>query len=78
VTAKATLAVVLWGIAAFGYANGRVSWAGRALAALAAGFLIFPTVASDVVGFASAAALFGWRQFAARRAGAGRERPVAR
>ena len=28
VAAKATLAVVLWGIAAFGYLNGPVSWPG--------------------------------------------------
>jgi TRAP transporter 4TM/12TM fusion protein len=78
VTAKATLAVVLWGIAAFGYANGRVNWAERALATLAAGFLIFPTVATDTVGFALTVALFGWRQLAARRAGLGRDRPIAR
>jgi TRAP transporter 4TM/12TM fusion protein len=77
VTAKATLAVVLWGIAAFGYANGRVNWAERALSAIAAGFLIFPTVATDAAGFTLTAALFGWRQFAARRAGAG-HRPIAR
>jgi TRAP-type uncharacterized transport system fused permease subunit len=50
VSAKATLAVVLWGIAAFGYANGKVNWAERALSALAAGFLIFPTFASDIAG----------------------------
>jgi TRAP-type uncharacterized transport system fused permease subunit len=77
VAAKATLAVVLWGIAAFGYANGRVNWAERALSAIAAGFLIFPTVATDAAGFTLTAALFGWRQFAARRAGAG-HRPIAR
>jgi TRAP transporter 4TM/12TM fusion protein len=75
VTAKATLAVVLWGIAAFGYANGRVNWAERALSALAAGFLIFPTVATDAAGFTLAVALFGWRQFAARRQA--KDRPVA-
>jgi TRAP-type uncharacterized transport system fused permease subunit len=67
--AKATLAVVLWGIAAFGYLNGRVNWAGRALAAAAAGFLIFPTVATDLIGFALGAGFFGWQLVAARRAG---------
>jgi TRAP transporter 4TM/12TM fusion protein len=71
VAAKATLAVVLWGIAAFGYANGRVGWAERALAATAAGFLIFPNAATDAVGFALAAGFFGWRLIAARRAGHG-------
>ena len=69
VVAKATLAVVLWGIAAFGYLNGRVNWAGRALAAAAAGFLIFPTVATDLIGFALGAGFFGWQLVAARRAG---------
>jgi TRAP transporter 4TM/12TM fusion protein len=68
VAAKATLAVVLWGIAAFGYLNGRVSWAGRALAAAAAGFLIFPTIATDLIGFALALSFFGWQLLTARRA----------
>ncbi|HEY3147654.1 MAG TPA: TRAP transporter permease [Dongiaceae bacterium] len=76
VSAKATLAVVLWGIAAFGYANGKVKWAERALSALAAGFLIFPTFASDIAGFALAAGLFAWRQLAARKA-RDRSRPIA-
>ena len=68
VAVKATLAVVLWGIAAFGYVNGPVNWAGRALAAAAAGFLIFPSLATDAVGFALAAGFFGWQVLAARRA----------
>ena len=76
VSAKATLAVVLWGIAAFGYANGKVNWAERALSAAAAGLLIFPTFATDVAGFALAASLFGWRQLAARKARGG-HRPIA-
>lgn len=67
VTTKATLAVVLWGITAFGYANGNVNWAERALAAIAAGLLIFPNAVSDVAGFALAGSLFAWRYFAARR-----------
>jgi TRAP transporter 4TM/12TM fusion protein len=69
VAAKATLAVALWGIAAFGYLNGRVSWPERALTAFAAGFLIFPNLASDAIGFALATGFFGWRLLAARRAG---------
>ena len=67
VAAKATLAVVLWGIAAFGFLNGPVNWPGRALAAAAAAFLIFPNLASDAIGFALAAAFFGWQLVAARR-----------
>jgi TRAP transporter 4TM/12TM fusion protein len=71
VTAKAALGVGLWGVAAFGYANGRIAWAERVLAALAAGFLIFPDLAADAIGFALTAAFVGWRLFAARRAGQG-------
>jgi TRAP transporter 4TM/12TM fusion protein len=71
VAAKATLAVVLWGIASFGYANGKVTWAERALVTVAAGFLIFPSPASDAIGFALAAGFFAWRLAAARRAGQG-------
>jgi len=71
VAAKATLAVVLWGIAAFGYANGRVTWAERAWVTVAAGFLIFPTATSDAVGLVLAAGFFAWRVLAARRAGHG-------
>ena len=69
VTAKAILGVALWGVAAFGYANGRVTWAERALAAAAAGFLIFPTLTSDAIGFALTAGFLAWRFLAARRAG---------
>lgn len=75
VSAKAAAAVVLWGIAAFGYVNGPVSWAERALAAIAAGFLIFPSVVTDAIGFALAAGFMGWRLFAARRARQGRTAP---
>jgi TRAP-type uncharacterized transport system fused permease subunit len=71
VAAKETLAVVLWGIAAFGYANGRVTWAECAWVTVAAGFLIFPTATSDAVGFVMAAGFFAWRVLAARRAGQG-------
>ncbi len=67
VTMKATLAVVLWGITAFGYANGSVNWTERLLAAIAAGLLIFPNTASDAAGFVLVAAIFAWRYFVARR-----------
>ncbi len=72
VAAKATLAVVLWGIAAFGYLNGRVTWTERALTTAAAGFLIFPNPLTDAVGFLLAGGFFAWRWLAARRAGQGR------
>jgi TRAP transporter 4TM/12TM fusion protein len=71
VTAKAVLAVSLWGIAAFGYANGRVAAVERVVAALAAGFLIFPDLTADAIGFVLTACFLGWRFIAARRAGQG-------
>ena len=52
------------GHAAFGYANGRVTWAERAWVTVAAGFLIFPTATSDAVGFVLAAGFFAWRVLA--------------
>lgn len=66
VTTKATLAVMLWGIAAFGYANGNASWTERVLAAIVAGLLVFPNALSDAAGFALAAALLTWRYFGVR------------
>jgi TRAP transporter 4TM/12TM fusion protein len=72
VAAKATLAVVLWGIAAFGYLDGRVTWAERALITAAAGFLIFPDPVTDAIGFLLAGGFFAWRLVAARRAAQGR------
>jgi TRAP-type uncharacterized transport system fused permease subunit len=71
VTAKAALGVALWGVAAFGYANGRITWVERALAAAAAGFLIFPSLTADAIGFALTAGFLAWRFLAARRAGQG-------
>ena len=73
VTAKAALGVALWGVAAFGYANGRITWAERALAAAAAGLLIFPDLTADAVGFAIAAGFLAWRVIASRRAGRNHE-----
>jgi hypothetical protein len=52
-----------------------VRWPERALAAVAAGFLIFPNPMTDAVGFALAAAFFGWRLIAGRRAGRTRIAP---
>ncbi|WP_119300267.1 TRAP transporter permease [Dongia deserti] len=71
VTAKATLAVGLWGVAAFGYANGRVATVERVLAAAAAASLIFPNLMADAVGFALMAGFLAWRFVAARRSGQG-------
>jgi TRAP-type uncharacterized transport system fused permease subunit len=68
VVGKAVLAIGLWGIAAFGYLNGKVSWPGRLLAVGTAALLIFPTITTDIIGLALTAAFAGWRFVAARRA----------
>ena len=68
VVGKAVLAIGLWGIAAFGYLNGRVGWPERLLAAGTAALLIFPTIATDIAGLALTAGFAGWRFVAARRA----------
>ncbi|MEZ5830187.1 MAG: TRAP transporter permease [Dongiaceae bacterium] len=72
VVAKAGLAVALWGVAAFGFASGRISWAERVVAAGVAALLFFPSVATDAVGVLLAGGFFGWRMLVARRAGQGR------
>jgi TRAP-type uncharacterized transport system fused permease subunit len=68
VVGKAVLAIGLWGIAAFGYLNGKVSWPERLLAAGTAALLVFPTITTDVIGLALTAGFAGWRFVAARRA----------
>lgn len=68
VVGKAVLAIGLWGIAAFGYLNGKVSWPERLLAAGTAALLIFPTITTDIIGLALTAGFAGWRFVAARRA----------
>ncbi|MEJ1158648.1 TRAP transporter permease [Prosthecomicrobium sp. N25] len=71
VTVKAVVAMALWGVAAFGWADSRVSWPERIFVFLAAGFLIFPGIVSDVVGFAGAAAFLIWRRLKGSGAPAG-------
>jgi TRAP-type uncharacterized transport system fused permease subunit len=68
VVGKAVLAIGLWGIAAFGYLNGKVSWPERLFVAATAALLVFPTVTTDIIGLALTAIFAGWRYFSARRA----------
>jgi TRAP transporter 4TM/12TM fusion protein len=67
VIGKAALAIGLWGVAAFGYLNGPVRWPERILAGGIAVLLVFPSAATDIVGFALAALFALWRVMAARR-----------
>jgi len=69
VVAKALLAIGLWGGAVIGFLVGPMSWAERAVAAVAAGTLIAALPLTDEIGFALAAAVIGlhvWRQRARR------------
>ncbi|HWA48076.1 MAG TPA: TRAP transporter fused permease subunit, partial [Dongiaceae bacterium] len=68
VIVKAVLAIGLWGIAGFGYLNGKVNWPERLFAAATAALLIFPTITTDIAGLALTIAFMGWRFVAARRA----------
>jgi TRAP transporter 4TM/12TM fusion protein len=58
VIGKTTIALCLWGIAAFGHLMGPVSLPGRAWAVGAAMFLVVAAPWTDYVGFAAAAAFF--------------------
>jgi TRAP-type uncharacterized transport system fused permease subunit len=69
IVAKALLAIGLWGGAVIGFLVGPMSWAERAVAAVAAGTLIAALPLTDEIGFALAAVVIGlhvWRQRARR------------
>ncbi len=68
VSGKAVLAIGLWGIAAFGFLNGKVNWPERLFAAGTAALLVFPTITTDIAGLTLTAAFAGWRFVSARRA----------
>jgi TRAP transporter 4TM/12TM fusion protein len=64
VTLKATLALALWGAAAIGYGRAPLAWWERALAAIAAAFLVLAVPVTDEIGFALAILVGGvhlWR-----------------
>jgi TRAP-type uncharacterized transport system fused permease subunit len=66
---KASLALVLWGVAAVGYGRAPLLWWERLLAAVAAAFLVAAIALTDEIGFALAALAIGlhvWRTRQAR------------
>jgi TRAP transporter 4TM/12TM fusion protein len=66
---KASLALVLWGVAAVGYGRAPLLWWERLLAAAAAAFLVAAIALTDEIGFALAALAIGlhvWRTRQAR------------
>ena len=60
VTAKAVLAIVLWGAVAVGYLRGPMSVPERLLAFAAAAMLIMALPMTDEIGFALAAVVLLW------------------
>jgi len=63
---KAVVSIGLWGAAAIGYFQARLSWPERVLAASAAFFSVVALPITDEIGFALVAAFLGW-QFWRRR-----------
>jgi TRAP transporter 4TM/12TM fusion protein len=68
IAVKATLAMVLWGAAFVGYLTRPLALWERALAALAAGFLVAAIPLTDEIGFALAAVMIGQHLWRARAA----------
>ncbi|MCW1839791.1 TRAP transporter permease [Prosthecomicrobium hirschii] len=66
-TLKAVIAMALWGIAAFGHLDRPVSWPERIYCFVAAGFLIFPSTATDIIGLVATTGFLAWRLLLARR-----------
>nr|WP_246329331.1 TRAP transporter large permease subunit [Chthonobacter rhizosphaerae] len=64
---KAVSAVLLWGIAAFGWLVGRASIAERILAVIAAVLLVTPMLATDLLGFAIGGVVAGLHLIRTRR-----------
>jgi TRAP-type uncharacterized transport system fused permease subunit len=74
IVAKASLAMVLWGVASVGYFLKPLAWWERIWAAAAAGFLVAAVPLTDEIGFCLAALFVGLHVWRTRRAAAS---PVA-
>jgi TRAP transporter 4TM/12TM fusion protein len=64
---KASLAMVLWGVASVGYFLKPLAWWERLWAALAAGFLVAAVPLTDEIGFALSAAFVGFHVWQSRQ-----------
>jgi TRAP-type uncharacterized transport system fused permease subunit len=64
---KATLAMVLWGVAAVGYFLKPLSWWGRIWATVAAALLVAAIPLTDEIGFVLAALFVGYHVWQTRR-----------
>ncbi|PVE24636.1 C4-dicarboxylate ABC transporter [Microvirga sp. KLBC 81] len=67
---KASLAMVLWGVAAVGYFLKPLAWWERVWAAVAAGFLVAAIPLTDEIGFVLAALFVGFHIWKTRKASA--------
>lgn len=67
ITAKAILAVVLWGAAAIGYLRTPLAWWERTLTAATALLLVAAIPLTDEIGFGLAAAFFAWNEVKRRK-----------
>jgi len=70
IVVKASLAMVLWGVAAVGYFLKPLAWWERLWAAIAAGFLVAAVPLTDEIGFALSALFIGFHVWKARRTSA--------
>jgi TRAP transporter 4TM/12TM fusion protein len=66
--AKASLAVLLWGVASVGYLRVRMFWWERIVAAITAAFLVLALPITDEIGFGLAALVLGFHFWRSRRA----------
>lgn len=67
IVVKASLAMVLWGVAAVGYFLKPLSWWERLWAAVAAGFLVAAIPLTDEIGFVLSALFVGYHIWQSRR-----------
>jgi TRAP transporter 4TM/12TM fusion protein len=67
IVVKASLAMVLWGVASVGYCLKPLTWWERLWAALAAGFLVAAVPLTDEIGFALSAAFVGFHVWQSRQ-----------
>jgi TRAP-type uncharacterized transport system fused permease subunit len=67
IVVKASLAMVLWGVASVGYFLKPLSWWERIWAAVAAGFLVAAVPVTDEIGFVLSALFVGFHIWQTRR-----------
>jgi TRAP transporter 4TM/12TM fusion protein len=64
---KALVAIAMWGAGAIGFLVGRLNWAERVFAIVAASFLVFALPLTDEIGFAAVAVFVVWHLWRVRQ-----------